>query len=70
MIDAPRDTNSFIDNLVDGMEQMLDNQERAKAAKIAAKLGDKYDMAELVEIYASLYKTLILEKQPCLLVDV
>lgn len=63
IIEAVRDTETFIDNVCDGMEQMLNAKKRSVAANTAAGLGEAYDMSKLVGVYSDIYDKLISTKR-------
>ncbi len=63
LIDAPRETDRFVEHLADAMEHMLDPVARSEAAQTASTLGEGYDMEKLVETYGHLFNGILAEEQ-------
>lgn len=59
IVEAVRDTNQFIEVFAEAMAAILDDRLRHEFGENARKLGAKYDMGPLVQIYSDLYHEII-----------
>jgi glycosyltransferase involved in cell wall biosynthesis len=59
VVPAVRDTDEFVAGFARAMEDVLDDRVRRELAEGAVRLGSRYDMEPLVEIYGQLYSRII-----------